>query len=181
MSFPAFTGRLNQIAHFVIVLLDKPRDARRLTRSWHIRYSFTSALHTDTYQTIAASKCNQRGRAVLITGASKGIGRASAISFAKAGASAIAVGARSSVDGTAAAVVDAAKASGHAIPQVLKLTLDVADAESVAKAALKTEQAFSRLDILVNNAGQMDKWLHIADTDPQDGSRHGTSTLMECT
>jgi FlaA1/EpsC-like NDP-sugar epimerase len=51
--------------------------------------------HHDTYPFIDPTKANLSGKSVLITGASKGIGKATAISFAKAGCPKIAIAARS--------------------------------------------------------------------------------------
>ncbi|TQB68359.1 Short chain dehydrogenase mpl6 [Monascus purpureus] len=130
-------------------------------------FTWISKTHNDTYPTITAAKCKQHGRAVFVTGASKGIGRATAVAFAQAGAPSLALGARSSLDAAETAVLDAAKSAGHPPPQVLKLTLDVADEQSVADAAARVERAFGRLDILVNNAGRVEKWVPLAETDPK--------------
>ncbi|KAN0070119.1 hypothetical protein V8E54_011700, partial [Elaphomyces granulatus] len=132
--------------------------------------TFTSILHTDTYPEIdPKTQSNHRGRAVFINGASRGIGRATAISFAKAGASAIAIGARSNLDGIEEEILAAAQEAGHATPpQVLKLCLDVTDEASISNAALQTEQQFGRLDILVNNSGYLEKWLLLAESNPTE-------------
>ena len=103
---------------------------------------------------------------MLITGASKGVGLATAVAFAKAGADCIAVAARSSLDKVEAAVLEAAKQAGHSAPKVLRLTLDVSDEKNVADAASQIEQVFGRLDILVNNAGRLETWIPLAETDP---------------
>ena len=105
-----------------------------------------------------------RERAVLITGASKGIGRAIAISFAKAGASFIAIGARSSLSETEKDITDAAQKAGRKAPKVLSLTLDVSNEESVRSVAEKITGAFGRLDILINNAGYLPGWKPIAES-----------------
>lgn len=103
---------------------------------------------------------------MFISGASKGIGRATAIAFAQAGVSAIPIAARSSLDAVEVAVLDAAKAAGYPAPQILKLMLDVSDEKSVASAASQTEKVFDHLDILVNNAGRLETCLPLADSDP---------------
>lgn len=56
---------------------------------------YTKTLHSDTYEAINSSNANFHGKNVFICGASKGIGRSISLSFAKAGASCIAIGARS--------------------------------------------------------------------------------------
>ena len=57
----------------------------------------TQIIHNDTYPFIDPANKDLSGRSVLITGASKGIGRSTALSFARAGASNIAIAARSSL------------------------------------------------------------------------------------
>ncbi|KAK9574975.1 hypothetical protein V6Z92_010007 [Aspergillus fumigatus] len=94
---------------------------------------FISTQHHDTYPFIAqATHHNHR---VLITGASRGIGLATAHSFARAGAPSIAIAARGPLDTVETALLSTAKEAGHPPPTILKLTLDVADDASVAAAA----------------------------------------------
>jgi len=86
---------------------------------------------------------------VLITGASRGIGRATALAFARRGAR-LAInylGNRDSADETAATC----RASGS--PEVLVLQADVADGEQVRAMAAEVEQAFGKLDVVFSNAG----------------------------
>ncbi|RAO69948.1 uncharacterized protein BHQ10_005960 [Talaromyces amestolkiae] len=130
-------------------------------------FTFTSKTYNDTYPTITAANCKQRGRAVFISGASKGIGRSITIAFAQAGASGIAIGARTPLDEVEKDLIAAAQAAGHPAPQVLKLELDVSDEASVEDAANKTKEVFGGLDILVNNAGRLEESARIADSDPK--------------
>ncbi|KAF9901743.1 hypothetical protein EC991_005752 [Linnemannia zychae] len=127
--------------------------------------NFTSTLHTDTYPAIAHA--NHQGRTVLITGASKGIGRATAISFARSGAANIIIAARSGLDEVEQELLAAALPSSTP-PQIIKLQLDVTSEISVAHAVERVEQACGRLDILVNNAGYLEDWKPIAESDPTD-------------
>ncbi|KAK5169085.1 uncharacterized protein LTR77_006394 [Saxophila tyrrhenica] len=129
---------------------------------------FTKTIHHDTYDFIKPEQWDLKGKAVLVTGASKGVGRAAAISFAKAGASYIALGARSSLSETERAVQDEAKQAGRQPPTVLSLTLDVASESSVAQAAKDLEASFGRLDILCNNAGYLENFAKVAESDPTD-------------
>lgn len=86
------------------------------------------------------------GKVVLVTGASSGIGEATALALSAEGAR-LAVGARRA--DRLAALAD--KAPG----EVLALDLDVTDQESVRSAVATTVDRFGGLDVLVNNAGVM--------------------------
>ena len=87
------------------------------------------------------------GKAAIVTGGSKGIGRAVALAFAEAGAS-VALAARGQEDlDRAAKEVEAA--GGRALPVVT----DVSDPEAVQNLVDRTVEAFGTVDILVNNAG----------------------------
>jgi NAD(P)-dependent dehydrogenase (short-subunit alcohol dehydrogenase family) len=109
------------------------------------------------------------GRVVLITGASKGVGKAAALSYAKAGASGIVLAARSPLDAIAQEVKSAAKQAGRPEPQVLALELDVTDRSSVESAVEQVSHAFSnRLDILINNAGYLPSFSAIGSSDPDE-------------
>ncbi|KAF4879020.1 Short chain dehydrogenase citE [Colletotrichum siamense] len=126
-------------------------------------------IHHDTYPEInplTSSDCS--GKAVLITGASKGLGRAIAIGYAEAGASHIAVAARSDVSSTVAAVREAAKNAGRDEPTVFALEMDVSDMASVRAAAERLTTEWRRLDILVNNAGYMAPFNLLLDTDDDE-------------
>ncbi|KAI8184717.1 hypothetical protein K4K51_012258 [Colletotrichum sp. SAR 10_75] len=126
-------------------------------------------IHHDTYPEInplTSSDCS--GKAVLITGASKGLGRAIAIGYAEAGASHIAVAARSDVSSTVAAVREAAKNAGRNEPTVFALEMDVSDMASVRAAAERLTTEWRRLDILVNNAGYMAQFNLLLDTDDDE-------------
>ncbi|MEU8393765.1 SDR family NAD(P)-dependent oxidoreductase [Nonomuraea sp. NPDC048892] len=87
-----------------------------------------------------------QGKAVLVTGASSGIGEATALALSAQGAR-VAVGARRA--DRLKSLVD--KAPG----EVLALELDVTDQESVRAAVAETVERFGALDVLVNNAGVM--------------------------
>lgn len=104
----------------------------------------------------------------MITGASKGLGRAIAIGYAEAGASMIAVAARSDVSSTVTAVLNAAKNAGRDQPVVLALEMDVGDTPSVKAAAERLGAAWGRLDILINNAGYMARFKLLLETDDDE-------------
>ncbi|KAK3113293.1 hypothetical protein LTR53_009543 [Teratosphaeriaceae sp. CCFEE 6253] len=130
-------------------------------------YTFTKEVHNDTYPGIDPLNANHTGRAVFIVGASKGLGHAMAISFAKGGASQIAIGARSSLSRVADAVRAAAKDAGRPEPRVLALELDVTSQASVEAAAAQISEAFGKLDVVIHNAGIIDEMKPITATDPE--------------
>lgn len=87
-----------------------------------------------------------RNEVVVITGASAGVGRATAWEFAKRGAS-VALIARGQ-DGLEGACRDVEKMGGRA----LAISCDVADAAAVEAAAERVERELGPIDIWINNA-----------------------------
>src|SRR5215471_9103577 len=87
-----------------------------------------------------------KGKVALVTGASQGIGRDTALALAEAGAR-VAVAARNE-EKLAALVSEIAAASGEAFA----VKMDVADAEQVKAGFKQVLEKFGKLDILVNNA-----------------------------
>ena len=74
-------------------------------------------------------------------------------SFAQAGASHIAIGARSSLTSATEAVLKAAADAKRSAPQVLEVKIDVTSLKSTEDAAALVEKEFGKLDILLINAG----------------------------
>lgn len=134
-------------------------------------FTFTKTIHNDTYAYISPTHTNLSHRSVFITGASKGIGRETALSYAKSGTSKIALGARSSLSSLSTDLISTAKAAGHPAPQILTLELDVTSPSSVAAAAEKVKAEFGGLDILINNAGYLEPFVKIAESNPENWSR----------
>ncbi|RCG30875.1 SDR family NAD(P)-dependent oxidoreductase [Sphaerisporangium album] len=87
------------------------------------------------------------GRGALVTGASRGIGRAIALAYAAAGAD-VALVARSPENlAEVAKEVEALGRRAHVIP------CDVSDRDAAAAAALEAVERLGHVDIVVNNAG----------------------------
>ncbi|MCZ2837505.1 SDR family NAD(P)-dependent oxidoreductase [Modestobacter sp. VKM Ac-2985] len=109
-----------------------------------------------------------QGKVALVTGASSGIGEATAVALAEAGA-AVAIGARRKdrLDALATKLRDDGA-------RVLQLDLDVTDEQACAAAVARTREELGGLDVLVNNAGVMllgtivgadpDDWRRMLDT-----------------
>ena len=85
-------------------------------------------------------------RVAIVTGAASGIGRATAVALAQAGARAVVLADLQEAEQTAAAVTAAGS-------EALPLRTDVADLDSLRKLFSETESRYGRLDVLHNNAG----------------------------
>src|SRR4051794_4986844 len=93
-----------------------------------------------------------KGKNVLITGASSGIGQAIAVRFAREGAN-VAINYRSGAEQAEATKVlaQAARSNGHGREIIVQA--DVSKEDEVKNMVAKTIDAFGSLDVLINNAG----------------------------
>lgn len=98
---------------------------------------------------IPADTTNIQGKVIVITGASSGLGEATARDLAGRGASVV-LGARR-VDRLSALVDDITKAGGKAFA----LGTDVTDVAQVQRLVDAAVERFGRIDVLLNNAGLM--------------------------
>ena len=88
-----------------------------------------------------------RDRSVLVTGASSGIGRETALLFARLGAKVALVARREALLESVAAEVRSAGGEALVAPA------DVGDASAARAAVERVSEAWGRIDLLVNNAG----------------------------
>ncbi|MEM9427017.1 MAG: SDR family oxidoreductase [Pseudomonadota bacterium] len=97
------------------------------------------------------------GKTVVITGASRGIGEATAEVFADAGAQ---VGLLARSEGAIGEIAGRIGEKAVAVP------CDVSDYASLEAAIRKVEATFGPADILINNAGAVEPISHLAEADP---------------
>jgi len=101
------------------------------------------------------------GKVALITGAGNGIGRATALGFAKSGAKVV--------------VVDRDTAGGEATAGIIRqqggaaqfVAADVTKSAEVANYVQKALDAYGAIDCFFNNAGIEGKWAHTAEHDEE--------------
>lgn len=108
---------------------------------------------------------NMTGKSAIVTGGTRGIGRAIAVSLLRAGLDVV-VAAR-----TAAHVEEApdrlAAEAGADTGRALGVRADVSRREDCERLVAAAVSAFGRLDVLVNNAG-IGRFAPVADMDPAD-------------
>jgi len=104
------------------------------------------------------------GKVAIVTGASRGIGRVLALTFAREGANVV-VAAKSEAEtarlpGTIYSVAREVEALGV---RALPIKVDVRQQPDIEAMVAETVQQFGRIDILINNAGAL-WWQDVADT-----------------
>jgi 3-oxoacyl-[acyl-carrier protein] reductase len=95
---------------------------------------------------------NLQGRVALITGAATGIGRATALAFANAGAAVVINHLAHPIE-AAALAAEIESAGGRA----LVTQADVTQAAQINSLMTQVQQAFGAIDVLVNNAGILEE------------------------
>ena len=134
----------------------------------------TDPVHNDTYPAIDPLNADLSGKSVIVAGASRGIGRAIALSFAKAGASFIAIGARGDLTSLVDAIETQATKAKRSLPKILSIKFEISVLESVGKAAISVEKEFGKLDFVVNSTGILSGPLNIIDSNPEDWEKDFT-------
>jgi len=103
-----------------------------------------------------------RGKVAIVTGGTSGIGRDTAILFAKAGAKVVVAGRREAEGKETIDLIRAAGGDG------LLVKTDVSRAADVRALVQKTVEKFGRLDVAFNNAGIEGSWSPIAEQSEED-------------
>ena len=123
-------------------------------RSHHLQYT-----DIDPKTTLKGSASD---KTIFLSGASRGIGQATAVAFAQAGAKAIYITARSeeALEETKAKVTQANPETKCAY-----MVCDVTDADSVKAAIEDCVETFGGIDVADANAGYLDTWKKIGESD----------------
>ncbi len=102
------------------------------------------------------------GKTIFLSGASRGIGQATAVAFAQAGAKAIYITARSekALKESETKIVEA-----NSETQCAYMVCDVTDAHQVKAAIDDCATKFGSIDVADANAGYLDKWRKIGESD----------------
>jgi len=110
----------------------------------------------------AESYGDMKGKIAFITGGTTGIGRDTAVLFAKHGAKVVITGRREAEGNETIALVKATGGEG------LFVKSDVSKSADVHSAVQKTVEKFGRLDLAFNNAGIEGKWKPIIEQTEED-------------
>jgi NAD(P)-dependent dehydrogenase (short-subunit alcohol dehydrogenase family) len=113
-----------------------------------------------------------KGKIALVTGASRGIGRAVALALARAGAHVLAL---ARTVGALEALDDEIRASGGTASLI---PLDVTDRAAVEALGPALQGRFDRLDIFVANAGALGELAPLADLDEKSWARALDTNLV---
>lgn len=100
------------------------------------------------------------GKVAVVTGASRGIGKAAAEELARCGAKVVLL-ARSRTD-----VEDNAKAISASGSEAMGIGCDVTAFSAVSAAIKEAHSQFGGIDIVINNAGVIDPIAHLAESEP---------------
>jgi NAD(P)-dependent dehydrogenase (short-subunit alcohol dehydrogenase family) len=129
--------------------------------------SYTKKWHTSSTPVIDPTRpeLSAKGKVIVITGGGTGIGAQIALSFARAGASAIGLIARREE------ILQSSKAEIEKVSSSTKVNYAVADILQVADLTFAFEKfhsSFGKIDILVSNAGFLNKPSKISSVDSDD-------------
>ena len=113
-------------------------------------------------------------KVAFVTGAASGIGRATAIAFARAGADVVVADVAENDN------ADTARAVESLGVRSLAVRCDVTSSDDVEAAVQSTLEAFGRLDAAFNNAGIEQEQKPAAETTEEEWDRSSRSTFAGC-
>ncbi|GHA62976.1 short-chain dehydrogenase [Amylibacter ulvae] len=122
--------------------------------------------HHDRYPLIDSKSTlsgSAEGKVVFIAGASRGIGQATAIAFAQAGAAAVYLTARSETDLQETCTLIA---ETNPVTKTAYSVCDVTLADQVAASVVDCVAQFGGIDVADANAGFLGPWVKIGESDP---------------
>ena len=110
----------------------------------------TITTHHDTYPYISPSKFtgSLKDKVILLTGAGRGIGRASALAFAASGANVACI---SRTPSDTLSLVQEISQKGY--PRAIAIAADVVDPDAPRRVVGEVQRELGSVDVLVNNAG----------------------------
>ena len=118
------------------------------------------------------------GRVAIVTGASRGLGRAIAKEYAREGASVVICARGQSPTGLSGTIEETAQAIRDSGGDVFPVDCDVTDEKQVDEMVRRVVEHFGRIDVLFNNAGAMVLGESILEIDP---NRWGQVMLVNVT
>ncbi len=117
------------------------------------------------------------GMVAIVTGASRGLGRAIAREFAAEGAKVVVSARGNSPTGLPGTAVETAQQIQSHGGQAMALTCDVTDEEQVAAMVDRTTEVYGRIDVLFNNAGIMVLGETLLEIDPNQWDQSVAANL----
>lgn len=117
------------------------------------------------------------GMVAIVTGASRGLGRAIAKEFAAEGATVVVSARGNSPTGLPGTAVETAQQIRSHGGQAMALTCDVTDEEQVAAMVDRTTEVYGRIDVLFNNAGIMVLGESLLEIDPDQWDQSVAANL----
>lgn len=117
------------------------------------------------------------GMVAIVTGGSRGLGRAIAKEFAAEGAKVVVSARRSSPTGLSGTAVETAEQIRSVGGEAMALTCDVSNEKQVMAMVGQTIDVYGRIDVLVNNAGVMVLGKTLLDIPPDEWDQSIASNL----
>jgi NAD(P)-dependent dehydrogenase (short-subunit alcohol dehydrogenase family) len=150
--------------------------------------SFTKKWHSTAYEALDTSlpSLSAAGKNIVITGGGSGIGAATALRFAQAGASSISIlGRRADILESTRSVIESSVPSA----KVLTYSVDVMQKSSVDAAFTAIHAAVGKIHVFVNNAGYLPAKSSILEAETEDwwlafqinilGAFHATQAFLK--